>query len=95
MSIVHRICETRDRVWAELCSQGWDVPEPHGNFVWLPTGPNTDAANDILESGGVIARVFTDEGIRVTIGEEESVPALLTATAQIVAANLHRPTANG
>lgn len=95
MAIVHAICETRDHVWAQLREQGWDIPQPHGNFVWLPTGDNTDAANDILERGGVIARVFVGEGIRVTIGEEESVPAFLTAAAQIVHANLHRPTSNG
>jgi histidinol-phosphate aminotransferase len=95
MDIVHGICERRDRVWAGLSQQGWDVPKPHGNFVWLPTGDNTAEANDVLEAGGIVARVFAGEGIRVTIGEEASVEPFLAATARIVAANLHRPTVNG
>lgn len=95
MAVVHEICERRDRVWSELVKQGWDVPRPHGNFVWLPTGDNTDAASAILEADGIIARVFLGEGIRVTVGEEASVPKLLASTARIVSANLHRPTSNG
>lgn len=95
MEIVLAICERRDRIWNRLVAQGWDVPRPHGNFVWLPTGDNTDAANEILETGGIVARVFTGEGIRVTIGEEESVEPFLSATERIVVANLHRPTSNG
>jgi histidinol-phosphate aminotransferase len=95
MAVVHEICDRRDRVWTGLVEQGWKIPRPHGNFVWLPTGDNTDAAAAILEADGIIARVFVDEGIRVTVGEEESVPKLLASTARIVAANLHRPTSNG
>lgn len=95
MQIVHDICDRRDRVWAALVDQGWDIPQPHGNFVWLPTVQNTEAANQILEQAGVIARVFAGEGIRVTIGEDDSVPVFLDAAARIVAANLHRPAANG
>lgn len=95
MTLVHEICDRRDRVWAELVDQGWDVPRPHGNFVWLPTSSNTDAANEILDDGGIVARVFTGEGIRVTIGEEASVRPFLNATARIVAANLHRADSNG
>lgn len=95
MEQVNAICVLRDEVWAALVEQGWDVPKPHGNFVWLPTGDNTAAANAFLEQAGVIARVFAGEGIRVTVGEPESVAPFLSAAAQIVAANLHRPTANG
>ena len=95
MAIVMAICERRDRVWKSLVDQGWDVPTPHGNFVWLPTGDNTIAANELLEQGGIVARVFADEGIRVTIGEEASVGRFLDAAANIVAANLHRPTSTG
>ena len=95
MAIVHEICGRRDEVWNALVEQGWDIPRPHGNFVWLPTGDNTDAAAELLEQGGIVSRVFTGEGIRVTIGEAESVAPLLAATTRLVAANLHRPSANG
>ena len=88
MEVVREISERRDRVWHELQSQGWTVPRPHGNFVWLPTGGDTDAAAEILEAGGIVARVFAGEGIRVTIGEAESVEPFLAATARIVSADL-------
>jgi histidinol-phosphate aminotransferase len=74
----------RDRVRAGLLEQGWPLPEPQGNFVWLPTGTRTAAAAELLEAGGIVGRVFAPEGIRVTIGEEESVEKLLRATAEVV-----------
>ena len=74
----------RDRVRAGLLEQGWPLPEPQGNFVWLPTGTRTAAAAELLEAGGIVGRVFAPEGIRVSIGEEESVEKLLRATAEVV-----------
>lgn len=95
MAVVFDICERRDRLWGALNAMGWDVPKPHGNFLWLPTGDNTEKANELLEEGGIIARVFSGEGIRVTVGEEESVQPLLAVAERIVSANLHRPSVNG
>lgn len=95
LDVVRTIIDRRTDLWNALIEQGWSVPEPHGNFVWLPTGKNTDAAAQILESGGIVARVFSGEGIRVTVGEAESIPVLLAATARIVSANLHRDEPKG
>jgi len=61
------------------------VPSAQGNFVWLPTGEHTAAAAEVLEEHGIVARVFAPEGIRVSIGEAESVDKLLEATARVVA----------
>jgi histidinol-phosphate aminotransferase len=52
--------------------------------VWLPTGERTVEAAAILESGGIVARVFPPEGIRVSIGEPESVETLLRAASEVV-----------
>ena len=95
LDVVRTIIDRRTDLWNALIEQGWSVPEPHGNFVWLPTGKNTDAAAQILESGGIVARDFSGEGIRVTVGEAESIPVLLAATARIVSANLHRDEPKG
>jgi histidinol-phosphate aminotransferase len=95
LDIVRTIIDRRTDLWNALIEQGWSVPEPHGNFVWLSTGKNTDSAAQILESGGIVARVFSGEGIRVTVGEAESIPVLLAATARIVSANLHRDEPKG
>jgi histidinol-phosphate aminotransferase len=88
MALVKEICDRRDEVWARLLEQGWTTPKPHGNFVWLPTAEDTDKAAEILEEGGIIARVFPGDGIRVTIAEPESVEPFLAATARIIAADM-------
>jgi histidinol-phosphate aminotransferase len=44
LDVVRTIIDRRTGLWNALIEQGWSVPEPHGNFVWLPTGKNTDAA---------------------------------------------------
>ena len=38
----------------------------------------------MLEAHGIIARVFPPDGIRVSVGEAESVDKLLQATAEVV-----------
>jgi histidinol-phosphate aminotransferase len=76
--------ERRTRVLDGLAEQGWRIPEPQGNFVWLVTGEATTAAAELLEARGIVTRVFAGEGIRVSIGEAESVDKLLAATAEVV-----------
>ncbi len=75
----------RDEVAVALAEQGWTIPRAQGNFVWLPTGEHTTAAAGILERHGIVARVFAGDGIRVSIGEAESVPFLLRGAAEVVA----------
>ncbi|MEQ1737862.1 MAG: histidinol-phosphate transaminase [Rhodoglobus sp.] len=82
------LVERRTAVLNGLADGGWTgalaIPAAQGNFVWLPTGEQTVAAADILEAGGIVARVFPPDGIRVSIGEAESVETLLRAAAQVV-----------
>ena len=73
----------RDAIWRGLIEQGWEVPQPHGNFVWLPTGPATVAAADTFTAHGIVARPL-GEGLRVSVGEAESVEKLLRAAAEVV-----------
>lgn len=87
---VDELVERRARVRDGLRAAGWGIPEPHGNFVWLATGDETAAAAAVLERHGIVARVFAPEGIRVSIGEEESVDPLLRAAAEVV--GMLRPT---
>jgi len=84
MERVARIALRRDEVRAALISQGWSIPDAQGNFVWLATGAATDAAADRFFDGGLAVRPFAGEGIRVSIGEEESVERLLKISEQIV-----------
>ncbi len=74
---------SRERIWAGLQEQGWSTPRPQGNFVWLPTGVRTAHAGELLAAHGIVARPLGD-GVRVSVGEAESVEKLLTATAEVV-----------
>jgi histidinol-phosphate aminotransferase len=90
---VRRIRGTRDLVWQALLDQGWDVPRPHGNFVWLATLGDTDAISDRFAEAGIVVRGFSGEGIRITIGEESSVETLLRVSGEVVRSRGEAPTA--
>ena len=80
---VAHLAALRDEIWNGLVDQGWNVPKPQGNFVWLPTGENTAAAADVFERHGIVVRAL-GEGVRVSVGETESVEKLLRASAEVV-----------
>jgi histidinol-phosphate aminotransferase len=81
---VNRIAVLRDQVWQALIDQGWDVPKPHGNFLWLPVGEHTAWAADVFADHGIVARALGTDGLRVSIGEAGSVDKLLKAAAEVV-----------
>lgn len=74
----------RDEVWVALLAQGWDVPKPQGNFVWFATGAGTAAAAATFLRHGIVARALGSDGVRVSIGEANSVEKLLRAAAEVV-----------
>ncbi|QJU55442.1 histidinol-phosphate transaminase [Herbiconiux sp. KACC 21604] len=79
------IAARRDAIYDFLVEQGWTtIPRPHGNFVWYPTGEHTERALGIFRDHGIIARAYLPDGVRLTIGEEESVENVLAASAQIM-----------
>jgi histidinol-phosphate aminotransferase len=88
---VAELSARRTEIEEALAAQGWVVPHAQGNFVWLATGEQTVAAAETLEGHGIVARVFAPEGIRVSIGEEESVEKLLRATAEVVETLRQKP----
>ncbi|WP_312854879.1 histidinol-phosphate transaminase [Agromyces agglutinans] len=73
------IVERRDRLADALRADGWPIPQAQGNFLWLPTGDATDPTAEALWSAGVVARPFAGDGIRVSVGEEASVDAVVNA----------------
>ncbi|CAN5115906.1 hypothetical protein BH09ACT5_BH09ACT5_11600 [soil metagenome] len=75
--------DLRERIWAGVVEQGWDVPEPQGNFLWFPTGELTAEAAEIFARHGIVARALID-GVRVSVGESEAVDKLLSASAEVV-----------
>lgn len=85
LSDVDELVERRTRVVEGLSAAGLPVPEPHGNFVWIAAGDEAAAVAAVLEDGGVVGRPFPGSGVRVSIGEEESVERLLASAARVVA----------
>ena len=81
---VATIVERRTRLVAGLRAQGWDVPDAQGNFVWLPTGARTDEVAAAFVAGDLIVRPFSGDGIRVSVGEHESVEKVLQVSGSIV-----------
>jgi len=73
-----------------LVEQGWPVPEAHGNFVWLPTGEATAEVAERLFDAGLVTRAFAPEGIRISVGEPESVDTLLRILGELVPASQER-----
>ncbi|TAM70464.1 MAG: aminotransferase class I/II-fold pyridoxal phosphate-dependent enzyme [Microbacteriaceae bacterium] len=81
---VARIALRRDELRGRLIDQGWNIPESQGNFVWLATGEETLAVADAFFDADLSVRAFPPEGIRISIGEAESVDKVLKISKEIV-----------
>lgn len=77
------IVERRTRLADGLRAQGWDVPDTQANFVWLPTGERTDEAAAAFDAADLIVRPFSGDGIRISVGEEESIDRVLAVAAEL------------
>lgn len=75
------VATERDRVLAALRAQGWQVPDAQGNFFWLAVGEHTDALAAHFRAAGILARPFSGEGVRVSIGTPAENDRVLAATA--------------
>ncbi|MFI5710016.1 histidinol-phosphate transaminase [Kribbella sp. NPDC051620] len=75
---VEALVAERTRVVGELRAAGWNVPETHANFVWMPLGDETLAFAEAVQAEGVSVRPFPGDGARVTIGEREANDLFLT-----------------
>ncbi|GAA3935962.1 histidinol-phosphate transaminase [Microbacterium soli] len=75
------IVERRTRLVEGLRAQGWDVPDSQANFVWLPAGERTVDVAAAFEAADLIVRPFAGDGIRISVGEEESIEKVLQVAA--------------
>jgi histidinol-phosphate aminotransferase len=79
MEQVAQVVTLREPLRQELLAIGWDVPPSQGNFVWLPTGADTDRVAQVFEEHGVLVRAFSGDGIRITIGTVPDVERVVAA----------------
>ncbi|KTS08410.1 histidinol-phosphate transaminase [Microbacterium testaceum] len=78
---VRVIAERRDRLVARLRDAGWPVPDAQGNFVWLPAGGRALEVAAAFEEAGLVVRPFAGDGVRISIGEEESLDRIVEVAA--------------
>lgn len=69
---VAAIIAKREEFVRQLQTQGWQIPAPQGNFVWLALGDRTQEFAAAAQDAGVMVRPFAGEGVRITIGESEA-----------------------
>ncbi|MCH2438724.1 MAG: histidinol-phosphate transaminase [Acidimicrobiales bacterium] len=84
-AVVDRITAERDRVVVSLRADGWDLPDAHANFVYLPLGSRTDVVFPEMEKRGVVVRPFPGVGMRVTIGTPAQNDRFLATLAEVAA----------
>ena len=77
------IVERRERLVAALRAVGWAVPDSQANFVWLPAGERTLDVAAAFEAAGLIVRPFAGDGVRITVGEEESLDRVVAVAASV------------
>ena len=85
-ALLHRVAvlaERRDALVTRLRETGWDVPDAQGNFVWLPAGDRALEVAAAFEEAGLIVRPFAGDGIRISVGEEESIDRLVEVAASV------------
>ncbi len=80
---VAELAARRDELAARLRETGWDVPEAQGNFVWLPAGDRALEVAEAFEAGGLIVRPFAGDGVRISIGEAESLGHIVRVAASV------------
>lgn len=78
----------RDRLHDVLVAAGWPAVASEANFVWVPAGERTALLDEVLHAGGVVARTFPGEGVRISAGsvlDIDRVEAALAAQATLTA----------
>ncbi|GAB3596733.1 histidinol-phosphate transaminase [Microbacterium tumbae] len=78
------IVERRAALRDGLRAQGWEVPDAQGNFVWLPAGERTEEIAQAFVEADLIVRPFAGDGIRISVGEHESVEKVLQVSESVV-----------
>lgn len=76
---IDEVVAQRDRLHGLLTEAGWPAVPSQANFVWVPSDARTGALDASLHDGGVIARAFPDEGIRISSGSMEDIDRVQSA----------------
>ena len=81
---VRHILEERSRVSEALTAQGWKLSDSQANFVWLRMPGKTGVFTQSAAEVGLSVRPYGDEGVRITIGEDEANSRLIEMCATFI-----------
>jgi len=76
---IDEVVDQRDRLHALLRDAGWPAVPSQANFVWVPAGERTAELDALLHEGGVVARTFPGEGVRISSGSAEDIDRVAAA----------------
>ncbi|GAT75026.1 phenylalanine aminotransferase [Microbacterium sp. HM58-2] len=76
---IEEVVAQRDRLHSLLVDAGWPAVASQANFVWVPAGDRTEELEELLSAGGVIARAFPGEGVRISSGSIEDIDRVADA----------------
>jgi histidinol-phosphate aminotransferase len=76
---IHTITRTRDQLHQALLTRGWSIPRSYANFLWLDQPHTCHSAHQALENAGIHTRLYPGEGLRLTVPDPQTVPAVLHA----------------
>lgn len=82
---VDTLVAERGRVAVAFREAGLPVVNSQANFLWLKTGAASDVANEVFRERGISARLFSGDGIRVSIGAPAENDAVIEIAAQVAA----------
>lgn len=71
------IASQRDGLAESLRNLGFRVAEAQGNYVWLVLGEQATEFAEFFASEGVVVRPFVGYGVRISVGEPESIPRVI------------------
>lgn len=78
---IDEVVRQRDRMTVALTASGWNAVPSQANFVWVSAGERTKHLNELLLDGGVVARAFPGEGLRISSGSAQDVDRVIEALA--------------
>jgi histidinol-phosphate aminotransferase len=85
-----RILKTRSRLTSAMRQLGYSVPDSQANFVWCERGPAARGVYEALKQRKILVRLMSYpgrvDGLRITVGTDEEIDALIAAMTEIFAA---------
>lgn len=74
---INELSLQRSDLVKQLRNLGFTVPDSHGNFAWIALGEQSQAFAEFFGDEGVVVRPFAPNGVRVSVGEPESIPRVI------------------